>query len=1328
MGGLRDLQGLTLEIVETSLSPTPLIQTSLPVSILERSPENVNFVRVERGVKRFKMTRRCLIFGANSLEWLLSLSKGDWSEILWLPSPDMDSEEKLLVCEALRLLEGRSIQVEDALDTSKNVDVLLGGGEFKSWSKLLSRCADSSVVLAINDGHQRRVVGRWSRVLVTHEIVGGVTDWFGTLLARHWFIPPLPDSVRRNLGHVLDHGDRPSPCSASLDFPHLSTASLLPIKESLLVDVAFHTYASRTGWGRRKLNRKEIAGAMDLPLWFSTSSSFDRWCQRFELGRCLPLKPFQSVMKLFLKSVSSGDDVASGPALPRKLPAALLPLVQDDFWIDALGKMLPGSWVQEGVISDKAAKSDDAKIHTGLWDQRVTLVIPSITENDLELVRPLFYLCWCRRLIKCFKRFMNQTHGHDWVSRLFQLRRQRQLGATSQVSPQRGGDLYFKGDENLDKVEFLNVAKSSLASSELLADGDMGATALSKALNASWWEWNSGSALFFWRWDPSQRGAARDGMEIFVRGKLPKTIGAGRGTRQDKRSAVGKKLNKVFERGYILPGLVKSTIDFFDVEKGSSDIRVVYNGTSCGLNDALFAPSFWLPNAATASRPLMPYSWMADADMGEMFPNFPMDKKIHSVSGIDVTQLQEYMPNLPKPEVSGSRNKIHLRWERLFMGMKPSPYNAVRYFYWAEELARGNPEDSTNPFHYSEVTLNLPGMESYDPTSPHVFKWNSSVERIAGEVVTFIDDMRACGFSKENTWQIIRRLTSVLQHLGIQDAPRKRRPSCQSPGGWIGCINKVTPEMVALTVSQEKWEKGQRIIFSLAKECLGVEELPDLLHKRLEKDRGFLTHLAMTFSSLVPLLKGFHLTLDQWRVNREKDGWARPEKEHRDWMQVFYHQHQGQEEFMWDFLNAGAPTTVKPVPRFIDDLKGLTKIFGAKVPPIIVLRSVFVYMVVYGFGDASGTGFGSTFSRDGDISYRIGIWADDESDESSNWRELTNVVESLEDEAEGGRLANTVVYFFTDNNTAEAAIYKGSSTSRKLLGLVIRLKVLEVEHSIHLTVCHVAGSRMIAEGGDGVSRGLLNEGVMSGESILSFIPLHLSAIDRCTHLLPWIYSWVGEKLEVLTPKDWYQLGHDIRGWADPKNGEPFSRPLLRKGVFGWFPPPSCADVALEQLRMARIKRQDSSHVFVVPRLLTPRWLKQLWKACDVVLSVPAGTQGWPVDMYEPVLIGICFPFLSFNPWQFRGTPKMFSMARKLRGVFKENELDAGTLLRKFWKSSHRMLSMQEDVVSRMLYFFPKSNVSHCQKRGRSNRSDGLGGRRGSNDVGVAPKEKRRRRV
>jgi hypothetical protein len=41
-------------------------------------------------------------------------------------------------------------------------------------------------------------------------------------------------------------------------------------------------------------------------------------------------------------------------------------------------------------------------------------------------------------------------------------------------------------------------------------------------------------------------------------------------------------------------------MDFFAVEK-YSDIRLVYNGMSCGLNEALWAPNFWLPLPSTAA-------------------------------------------------------------------------------------------------------------------------------------------------------------------------------------------------------------------------------------------------------------------------------------------------------------------------------------------------------------------------------------------------------------------------------------------------------------------------------------------------------------------------------------------------------------------------------------------------------------------------------------------------------------------------------------------------------------------------------------------------------
>jgi hypothetical protein len=233
---------------------------------------------------------------------------------------------------------------------------------------------------------------------------------------------------------------------------------------------------------------------------------------------------------------------------------------------------------------------------------------------------------------------------------------------------------------------------------------------------------------------------------------------------------------------------------------------------------------------------------------------------------------------------------------------------------------------------------------------------------------------------------------------------------------------------------------------------------------------------------------------------------------------------------------------------------------------------------------------------------------------------------------------------------------------------------------------------------------------MTGESMLSFIPLHLSAVQRSDTLLDWMHSWTGPGLVPLTPDDWFQKGHDIRGWEKVES-EPLKRPTIKAGVYGWFPPPSAADVALEQLIIARIKRQDSTNVFVCPRLLCPIWLKQMNKACDLIFKIPPRALGWPADMFEPLLIGVCFPFLRCKPWQFRGTPKMSFMARKLHDMRKDIEMDRGPFLSKFWILAHRLLTMSEHLVSRVLFFEQRDPISHSpvveRKRKGSRQRSGL---------------------
>ena len=105
------------------------------------------------------------------------------------------------------------------------------------------------------------------------------------------------------------------------------------------------------------------------------------------------------------------------------------------------------------------------------------------------------------------------------------------------------------------------------------------------------------------------------------------------------------------------------------------------------------------------------------------------------------------------------------------------------------------------------------------------------------------------------------------------------------------------------------------------------------------------------------------------------------------------------EEEGWEEEELEAPAEVKLMPRMGPDVSALERFFSTKLPPLRVIRGRVVLEAFYGFGDASGTGFGASF--DGDTSkqifYRFGQWCTSVSEESSNYRELRNLVESLRD-------------------------------------------------------------------------------------------------------------------------------------------------------------------------------------------------------------------------------------------------------------------------------------------------------------------------------------------
>lgn len=92
-------------------------------------------------------------------------------------------------------------------------------------------------------------------------------------------------------------------------------------------------------------------------------------------------------------------------------------------------------------------------------------------------------------------------------------------------------------------------------------------------------------------------------------------------------------------------------------------------------------------------------------------------------------------------------------------------------------------------------------------------------------------------------------------------------PSQKGTEAWTEMIFRVGKSTILKSVSVEKWEKGLAILSALELECSSSPlRRPVLDRKQLERDVGFLNHLAMAFEVTTPFLKGFYLILNSWRT------------------------------------------------------------------------------------------------------------------------------------------------------------------------------------------------------------------------------------------------------------------------------------------------------------------------------------------------------------------------------------------------------------------------------------------------------------------------------
>ena len=124
-------------------------------------------------------------------------------------------------------------------------------------------------------------------------------------------------------------------------------------------------------------------------------------------------------------------------------------------------------------------------------------------------------------------------------------------------------------------------------------------------------------------------------------------------------------------------------------------------------------------------------------------------------------------------------------------------------------------------------------------------------EKVAADFCQYIDDIRASGATYEECWQAARRVASVLQYLGLQDAARKVRPPVQDGSTWAGSVVATHSSEVAKLVTEKRWAKTRTII---RKWVQAHRESPELDAPALRSDRGFLVYISRTYPWMVPYL------------------------------------------------------------------------------------------------------------------------------------------------------------------------------------------------------------------------------------------------------------------------------------------------------------------------------------------------------------------------------------------------------------------------------------------------------------------------------------------
>eukprot|EP00956_Cyclotella_meneghiniana_P029273 scaffold70321_cov60-Cyclotella_meneghiniana.AAC.2 len=453
---------------------------------------------------------------------------------------------------------------------------------------------------------------------------------------------------------------------------------------------------------------------------------------------------------------------------------------------------------------------------------------------------------------------------------------------------------------------------------------------ITRSSNSTFWDWEDGSRLFFWRWEHWWK-SARDGEILFHETDPPRWMGRNLPAPSPHyETFLRKKEAKLVHRRYLEFGFVDSIVPRFGVPKGDDDIRLVWDATRCGANETLWAPSFWMPTFRTISDLIIKRLPCSVSEYFEgKIPSSPSssDWRVPHQSDMDVGEMfLNYLLHFSERHFFGARivtgegdNEVCriMRFQRLLFGGRPCPFLAVQGHARAIELITGDISDPKNALGWSDVITNWPFDFGYDPSMPRVVRVRHDGEMAPG-FPAFVDDGRISGVSKPICDAATHRFCSKVNYLGEQNASRKRRPASTTPGAWTGKMLWTHEPYPIKGILPEKWSKQRD----------GLLELKALIDSDSPVDRKLFMSVTCrgmsqteVYWDLRPYYKSFYNALEAWRSDRDLEGWKMDDTE-------------SESDDLFDLVenNSTVPSTVNVTGEVKRDLEALLVFYHTEEP------------------------------------------------------------------------------------------------------------------------------------------------------------------------------------------------------------------------------------------------------------------------------------------------------------------------------------------------------------------------------------------------------------